>query len=199
MESFINLIPAGSYNNQKNNTGGNNGVVKNVCLSPTFVNNENKDCTSGESINLVNDRYRVMVRSMHLIPLVRLNVNELPAIVDNEVYEISNCESIRIINDVEKSLSGVEGRLHDEETNNRATNTEVAVTKNYHKYESYDSAKVNYSTNKLQKVSEDDCRKSTVRSNVSFPSKYQMRKSSNWWCATNLEGFNKQRDFRHVG
>ena len=72
LESFINLIPAGSYNNQKNNTGGNNGVVKNVCLSPTFVNNENKDCASGESINLVNNRYRVMVRSMHLIPLIRL-------------------------------------------------------------------------------------------------------------------------------
>ena len=86
---------------------------------------------------------------------------------------------IRIINDVEKSLSGVEGRLHDEETNNRATNTEFAVTKNYHKYESHDSAKVNYSTNKLQKVSEDDRRKSTVRSNVSFRSKYLMRKSSN--------------------
>ena len=103
------------------------------------------------------------------------NVNELPTIVDNEVYEISNCESIWIINDVEKSLSDIEGRLHDEESNNRATNTEVAVTKNYHKYESHDSAKVNYSTYKLQKVSEDDRRKSTVRSNVSFPSKYQMR------------------------
>ena len=85
-------------------------------------------------------------------------------------------ESIRIINYVEKSLSGVEGRLHDEETNNRATNTEVAVTKNYHKYESHDSAKVNYSTNKLQKVSEHDRRKSTVRCNVSSPSKYQMQK-----------------------
>ena len=158
LESFINLIPAGSYNNQKNNTGGNNGVVKNVCLSPTFVNNENKDCASGESINLVNEPLSHDGEINAFNPAGSTNnVNELPTIVDNEVYEISNCESIRIINDVEKSLSGVEGRLHDEETNNRATNTEVAVTKNYHKYESHDSAKVNYySTNKLQKISEDD-------------------------------------------
>ena len=180
LESFINLIPAGSYNNQMNNTGGNNGVVKNVCLSPTFVNNENKDCASGESINLVNEPLSRDGEINAFNPTGSTNnVNELSTIVDNDVYEISNCESIRIINDVEKSLSGVEGRLHDERTNNRATNTEVAVTKNYHKYESHNSAKVNNSTNKLQKISEDDRRRSTVRSNVSFPSKYQMRKSSN--------------------
>ena len=103
------------------------------------------------------------------------NVNELPTIVDYEVYETSKCESIRIINDVEKSLSDIEGRLHDEETNNRATNTEVAVTKNYHKFESHNSTKVNNSTNKLQRVSEDDRCNITARSNVSFPSKYQMQ------------------------
>ena len=41
-------------------------------------------------------------------------------------------------------------QLHDGETNKRATNTEVAVTKNYHKCGPHDSAKVNYSANKLQ-------------------------------------------------
>ena len=94
LESFINLIPAGSYNNQKNNTGGNNGVVKNVCLSLTFVNNENKDCPSGESINLVNEPLSRDGEINVLNPAGSTNnVNELPTIVDNEVYEISTCES----------------------------------------------------------------------------------------------------------
>ena len=97
LESFINLIPAGSYNNQKNNTGGNNGV-KNVCLSPTFVNNEIKDCASGESIIFVNEPLSRDGEINAFNPAGSTNnVNELPTIVDNEVYEISNCESIRII------------------------------------------------------------------------------------------------------
>ena len=97
--------------------------------------------------------------------------------VDNEICENSNCESIRVIDDDQKSLSGVEGRLYDAEINKGVINTEVSVAKNYHNCEPHDSVNANYSTNKLQKVSEDECCKNTVGSNVSFSSKYQMRKS----------------------
>ena len=98
--------------------------------------------------------------------------------VDNEICENSNCESIRVIDDDQNSLSGIEGRLHDVEINKGLINTEVSVAKNCHNFEPHDSVNANYSTNKLQKVSEDECRKNTVGSNVSFSSKYQMRKSN---------------------
>ena len=174
LESFINLIPAGFHNNQKNNTDSNNGVVKNVCLSPTFINNENKDCASGELINEPLPRDGV-INAFNPTGSTN-NVNELPIMVDNEICENSNCESIRVIDDDQKLLSGVEGRLHDVEINKGVINTEVSAAKNYHNCEPHDSVNANYSTNK--KVSEDECRKNTVGSNVSFSSKYQMRKSN---------------------
>ena len=46
LQSFINLIPAASHNNQENNTGGKISFANNVCKSPSIVNNqfrENKD------------------------------------------------------------------------------------------------------------------------------------------------------------
>ena len=142
LESFVNLIPVGSHNNQKNNTDSNNGVVKNVCLSPTFINNENKDCASGELINFLNEPLpRDGVINAFNPTGSTNNVNELPimAMVDNEVCENSNCESIRVIDDYQKSLSGVEGRLHDVEINKGVINTEVSVAKNYHNCEPHDS------------------------------------------------------------
>ena len=82
-----------------------------------------------------------------------------------------------MINDVEKSQSGEEVRLHDEETNKSATNIKVAVTKNYHKDEPHHSLKVNNSTNNIQKISVDQDRESSLRSNDRCLSKYQKRKS----------------------
>jgi hypothetical protein len=55
LQSFINLIPAASHNNQEtdNTAGGKISFANNVCKSPSIVNNqfhENKDCVSGDSL-----------------------------------------------------------------------------------------------------------------------------------------------------
>ena len=58
LQSFINLIPAASHNNQENNTGGKISFANNVCKSPSIVNNqfhENKDCASGDSLILIDE------------------------------------------------------------------------------------------------------------------------------------------------
>ena len=122
LESFINLIPAGIHNDQENNIPGNNDLVKNVCLSPTFINN----CASGDSVILLNEPLSRDGETNAINPVSSTNnVDELPTTVD----------------------------------------IDVAVTKNYHECKSHDSGKVNNSTNKPQKVSED----------VGWPRKYQMR------------------------
>ena len=162
LESFINLIPAGIHNDQENNIPGNNDLVKNVCLSPTFINN----CASGDSVILLNEPLSRDGETNAINPVSSTNnVDELPTTVDIENHEITNCDSVGVTDNLEKSREEEDERLHDEEINKRTTNTHVAVTKNYHECKSHDSGKVNNSTNKPQKVSED----------VGWPRKYQMR------------------------
>ena len=103
----------------------------------TFINNENKHCASGELINEPLPRDGV-INAFNPTGSTN-NVNELPIMVYNEICENSNCESIRVIDDDQKSLSGVEGRLHDVEINKGVINTEVSVAKNYHNCEPHDS------------------------------------------------------------
>lgn len=97
LQSFINLIPAASHNNQENNTGGRISFANNVCKSPSIVNNqfhENKDCASGDSLILLNEPQLSDVENKALNPASVINkedVSESANVTNLFVEKSSSC------------------------------------------------------------------------------------------------------------
>ena len=118
LQSFINLIPAASHNNQENNTGGKISFANNVCKSPSIVNNqfhENKDCASGDSLILLDEPQLCDVENKALNPASVINKDDEPSTrTSNQYHENNISESANVINlSVEKSSSCRGDQLHE--------------------------------------------------------------------------------------
>jgi hypothetical protein len=117
LQSFINLIPAASHNNQESNTGGKISFANNVCKSPSFVNNqfhENKDCASGDSLILIDEPQLSDVENKALNPASVINNEDEPSTrIDNQYHQNNISESANVNLSVEKSSSCRGEQLHE--------------------------------------------------------------------------------------
>jgi hypothetical protein len=115
LQSFINLIPAASHNNQENNTGGKISFANNVCKSPSIVSNENKDCASGDSLILLDEPQLSDVENKAPNPTSVINKEDEPSTrTSNQYHENNISDSANVINfSVEKSSSCHGEQLHE--------------------------------------------------------------------------------------
>ena len=95
LQSFINLIPAASHNNQEtdNTAGGKISFANNVCKSPSIVNNqfhENKDCASGDSLILLDEPQLSDVENKALNPASVINKEDGPSTRTSNQYHENN-------------------------------------------------------------------------------------------------------------